>query len=716
MAEAEGPSLNRADPVRAPAAGKASGPGIRSVRHTGELRALPTAGLEPGETVWLEGYYEAGDPGCGLVRWDPGCAAQDNGGTVFAPFSGAGPGRWRLVHDGAVGFSRFGIFGPDRCADDALDAMVNDPDIFRIEANSDLRFVRRHRIGRGRLELDFHSFTVYTVGMEEAEPNDPFAAMFFFRGTETEVEQTVVLTRELAEMSEVFEVADASAFAVGDWWIARSDRLSGGAERELEKLIQVTEILDGGTVRFNYKNGWALPPGRTVTYRKVKPVEKVSVRNMVFRGAGTTDRTGSHPLAYEYAVDCSVSGIDAAGTFWPVIMRRYCTHYVTERCKLVNPVEVIIGGTGYLTQQIYCLYGHVRDCLTSNGRHLNDFTGSAYCYVENCHADGDDLGAFVTHGQYEHDLVYTGNSGLMSFANSGPTWGESAKRITVRKHTASWFLAHRKVTDLTLEDVHVFIREGVENSANTGSIWLNADGVQMRNCTAEAMVKFVQVSGRSSRPNTAENCSFTLTPNRRISHGEVEARITFRNCRFQDLDGNRFDGTGALRFLDCDWKGRSGKAEPVTVSGKSVEFRGGSMENTGIVLAGEGDRRVEVGPGTSVGGSHAGGAFFRREDGRSGDTEWRFTGCSSRTADPAMCHYAIGGKRDVYMALGCMFTGGRLAVSPHAFTEGGGMLHQGNIETDVDRGGLPAEEAGIRHKEGNMMMRLSACDRQAAGE
>lgn len=69
-------------------------------------------------------------------------------------------------------------------------------------------------------------------------------------------------------------------------------------------------------------------------------------------------------------------------------MRRWNTHYITKQCSLQNPVNTAYGGAGYLTQQIYCLYGHVSDCYVANARHLNDFTASAYCMVENCHATG----------------------------------------------------------------------------------------------------------------------------------------------------------------------------------------------------------------------------------------------------------------------------------------------------------------------------------------
>ena len=213
-----------------------------------------------------------------------------------------------------------------------------------------------------------------------------------------------------------------------------------------------------------------------------------------------------------YAVRCDVRDVWARHTYWPVLLRRHNTEYVTERCSLANPIEVVVGGTGYLTQQIHCLYGKVRDCTTSNARHLNDFTGSAYCMVENCHGDGDFHGAYVTHGQFEHDLTYVGNSGLLSFANSGPTWGSSAKRITVVRHTGFWGIGFAKVSDLTLQDVAV-CRTGAYDGVNTegygpcGTFLLNADGLQMRGCTAEKLV-LTQRSRRAKRPAIVEGCWF----------------------------------------------------------------------------------------------------------------------------------------------------------------------------------------------------------------
>jgi len=664
------------------------------------LKRLPTEPFKQGDTIWVAGYYKAGDPGAKLVRWDASSTAADNGGTVHAP-AGGGPGRWLMAHQGVGDYKYFGIFGTEHPADDALEAWLADPAVYRVEAGSDLRFVRRHRFRRSRIELDFNGFSVYTDGIEEAPPNDPFAAVFQFRGEPSGEAQTAVLGEDIPEMSDVFEVGDAAAFAVGEWWRAQVDRVEGGGgtERELDKLLMVTEVIDRKHVRFNYKNGWRLGKGRSVTYRKIDPVAKAHVKNMVFYGAGTTDKTGSHPLAYEYAVDCNAAGIEAFGTFWPVIMRRHCTYFVTERCRLVNPTEVIVGGTGYMTQQIYCLYGHVRDCHASNARHLNDFTGSAYCMVDNCHGDGDEHGTFVTHGQYEHDLTFAGNSGMLSFANSGPVWGESAKRITVKKHVGSRFISFRKITDITLEDVHIFEQEGIPDS---GSIWVNADGVQMKNCTAENGLAFFQASVRSSRPNVAENCSFRLASGRDLNRERVVRDVSFHRCHVHGLDGNGWTAPGGLYFRDCLLHGAA-HAEPFRMEGRVFSFQGGEMEHTGLVICGAEDQRVEVGSGARIGGTNRAMSFFGAEK-EHGRVEWRLSDIVSRAGDTETAHFSLTSGSGEYTAGGSVFEGGRFAAAKEYF-EGGYMLHQGNVERGVDRSGLPGENAAVRHVQGNVILR-----------
>lgn len=401
-------------------------------------------------------------------------------------------------------FSQYGVTGPDTPADDALDAMLASPALRVVHSYTDLNFTRRHRFSRSNITLDFHSNTVTARGIQPAKHNDPFGAVLYFGGQLTGTPRTVALTAPLRQQYDVFPVGNSAAFPLYSWWRVACDAGEGREERELDKLLQVTEIVDAGHVRFNYKMGWPLAAGRALTFQPVEPVRDVTIRNLHFEGNFGGEAAGAQPLALEYAVNCHAENLHARHTYWPVILRRHNTGYHTRDCSLVNPVEVVVGGTGYLTQQIHCLYGSVTDCTTSNARHLNDFTGSAYCQVQNCHGDGDFHGAFVTHGQFEHDLHYAGNSGLLSFANSGPTWGSSARRITVTRHTGCWGLAFAKVSELTLQDVEIHKTDAYPDC---GTLLLNADGLQVRGCRADKLI-LTQCSLRSQRPTVVQDCYF----------------------------------------------------------------------------------------------------------------------------------------------------------------------------------------------------------------
>lgn len=408
-------------------------------------------------------------------------------------------------------FADYGIRDDSVPADDALLAMLADPATDRIIAESDLRFDRRHVLRRGNITLDFQHHRVRAPFIEDAAHDDPFSAILYFAGTRTPGPRHT-LTAPHDELSDLFEVPDASFFALHAWCTVHVESVGAREEKEIDKLLQVIEIVDATHVRFNYKMGWPLQAGRVLHYDPTVPVENVRIQDMVFLGNPEypdddrlREQKGVSPVCFTHAVGCDVSGIEAYYVYWPVILRRHNAFYVTEHCRLINPVEVIVGGTGYLTQQIHCLYGEVRHCQTSRARHLNDFTGSAYCLVSNCHADGDYHGGFVTHGQFEHDLTYLGNSGILSFANSGPTWGESARRIAVRKHYGSWVIAPNRITDLTLEDVEARFDPAYPQS---GTFLLNADGVQARGCVADRGAVFTQRCKRSRRPNVIDGCSF----------------------------------------------------------------------------------------------------------------------------------------------------------------------------------------------------------------
>nr|WP_237523836.1 peptidase C14 [Streptomyces sp. SID4926] len=664
------------------------------------MRALPPHALAPGETVLVTGYRTPGDGGGMLLRWDAASGADDNGGTVLAPKGAGKKGRWLRLHEGVVDLRSFGLFGADTPADAALDALVNDPAVHRVEAHTDLNFVKRHTFDRSGIELDFGGHRVTTTGIEPNTNDNPFGAVLYFKGRRTGSTLTAKLSAPMPDLADIFEVPDAGAFGVGEWWAVEIDAKPGGGqyEKEVQRLVQVTQRVDGTHIRVNYKIGWDLAAGRTFHWTKVEPVTRSHVRNMVFEGVPDADQlSGSHPVAYEYAVSCDVSGIDATGTFWPVVMRRWCTYFHTYQCQLKNPSSVTWGGAGYLTQQIYCLYGHVEDCHTANARHLNDWTASAYGYVTNCHGDGDDQGPFVTHGQFEHDLVYTGNSGLMTFANSGTAWGGAAKRVSVTRHVCSWFVARVAVTDLTLEDMRV-----IGNAqSGSGMIWINADGAQLRGCTASGPLVISQSSQRSTRPTVVADSAFTLGKGAEVTAANVSAAVHLERVALDGLDGASFKGTGPLVLDACAFTGKP-DAAPSAFAHSSVTVRGGRHQDTGLVLNGAKDQEVVVEGGAVLGGTNASGALLSRTGDKDRTVRWRLGVCTSEpTGDTA--HVRLTEGANEYLAQGVVLRGGSLDLAEAAFAEGW-LLHSGCVEDGTARTRLPAEGDRVRHKDGNLLL------------
>ncbi|MFD7869381.1 peptidase C14 [Microbacterium sp. NPDC059771] len=672
----------------APSAAQAAGPvapqdssGSKTVANAGTAAALAARKGKDGDLVRTSGYAAPGDGGAGLYRFVKKDGPAANGGTVLAGPKG---GVWVLVHQGTVDFRVFGIMDASVPADDALDALVGDASVRRIEAYCDLNFVRRHRFTRSNLAFDFHHHLMTTQGIENAGKDDPFAAVMFFRGEVTEAVQEARLGENVPDLADVFPVADSSFFAVGEWYAAEVNALSGRWERELQRLVQVTQIVDGTHIRVNYKNGWPLGKDRTMTWRHVKPVQDITVSNLKFLGGGTDEYTGSHPLAFEYAVRCDVDHIDGTATFWPLIQRRWNTYFSTESCTLKNPTSVTWGGAGYLTQQIYCLYGYVANCHTANARHLNDFTASAYCLVENCHGDGDDQGPFVTHGQYEHDLTYTGNSGLMTFANSGAAWGSAAKRITVRKHVCSWFVARVRITDLTLEDVQVI---GKPSLSGSGMLWINADGAQLRGCTASDTLIITQASDNSARPTVIADSHITFVAPGDLTNATVTTPVTFVDTVLTNVGGVKIGGAGAVTFRGSTLTAAEDSA-PLASSSERLRFEGATLRNVRIAAA-RGERQTLEFAGADV--AAKGGTGI----GRTGAGELHVTlSDSTFRGDGGTTHVSLTSGATHYRAVGNRFEGGRLELGADAFGAESTLLHTGNVEAGVTRTAFP--DAGDR--------------------
>ncbi len=666
-----------------------------AIKPVASVAALIELGLtQPGDgtVVITLGYYSAGDGGGMLVYWDASSERMINGGTVIAAVSQA-KGRWLQLHEGVVDFRQFGVFNAEMNADDALAAMVNDPTIHRIEAHTPLNFVRRHHFYRSNLTLDFGGQTVTTLGIEPvgAKQINALAAVLFFSGKPAANTDTVTLNAVLPEQTDIFPVSDASTFSVGQWYRLESDAPGEPLAKELQKLVQITHIIDAKQVRVNYKNGWPLFAGRQIRWTQVSVIEQVHISNMRFIGHGTAPNTGSHPIAFEYAVSCNVSAIHAKATFWSVIIRRWCAFFRTERCSLTNPVNIKHGGAGYLTQHIHCLYGHILECSSANARHLNDFVSSAYCTVENCHSNGDHDGAFVTHGQYEHDLVYSGNAGAISFANSGKQWGASAKRITVRNHTCTLFIANEKVTDLTLDDVHVL---HVEGRSNTGIMRLNADGVQLRGCTVASELTLVQHTALSCRSNTFNGCSFRLDSRHDLTSSAEDPLGRYCQTHLPPVERNSVHAHSAIFFNHCTFEGNRANAS-LWIAAHNITLDACRIENVALCLTGTAEQHFTLAGNAVLSNTANQGALLSRV-GNDRLIHWRLGPYRSIVAHADVAHIQLVDGVNHYQATHVHFVRGKILLAPAAFTPPSFLLETGRIEEGKLNAVAPPSSTRVR--------------------
>lgn len=108
--------------------------------------------------------------------------------------------------------------------------------------------------------------------------------------------------------------------------------------------------------------GWPLDAGRVMTWRRVEPIERVCVQDMEFRGneGGEETARSRWPLSTRCGATCGTCGRGIPTG--PCCCAATTPNTSPNGAVLANPIEVVVGGTGYLTQQIHCLYGKVRDC------------------------------------------------------------------------------------------------------------------------------------------------------------------------------------------------------------------------------------------------------------------------------------------------------------------------------------------------------------------
>ncbi|EOG1474676.1 hypothetical protein ACK3GY_002073 [Vibrio parahaemolyticus] len=285
---------------------------------------------------------------------------------------------------------------------------------------------------------------------------------FEFKGSPGLVIETLQLTSVLAEFSQQYPTTDASLISNHRFVRVGCGSLPNAA---FSLLAVPKSDMTGTTITLDYINGWEYDAGNFINYQSVSVIENCIISDFEFIDE-TTNPTESEDddicaVVFQYAHDCHALNVKGDKTNNPLIFGHYCHKCSAVDAYLRDPKKPTEGGRGYIAQwnnSVYCLSSGLRGIGV---RHVNDFTQSAYCAVVHSGAI-DDQGSFITHGSYEHDLVYYDVNGVVTFANSGVDFGQSAKRIRLEKASGDLLRARTNVIDLTVKDA--YFKDAILNS------------------------------------------------------------------------------------------------------------------------------------------------------------------------------------------------------------------------------------------------------------
>ncbi|HAJ1826878.1 TPA: hypothetical protein HMK00_25825, partial [Escherichia coli] len=107
---------------------------------------------------------------------------------------------------------------------------------------------------------------------------------------------------------------------------------------------------------------------------------------------------------------------------------------------------------------------------------------------------------------FEHNLRFDNNYGLLSIANSGEYYGESADNITVTHHFGDYLIATSKVTNLNI--LHAIFTKGAR--LNNDAVTLIDVTIGENSTDADRGLRFTQSSNVYGRGAKIFGCDIVL--------------------------------------------------------------------------------------------------------------------------------------------------------------------------------------------------------------
>ena len=302
--------------------------------------------------------------------------------------------------------------------------------------------------------------------------------------------------------------------------------------------------------RLDYRCGWDIPAGQSITYKAVTPVNGIILKNFTITDKSPTSAITANyasAISFAFAYNCHTENITGVGFRNPIMFNQYCTDCTSKGGRVEKPQETG-GGQGYHTQWSYSLRCNTEKLTGYLARHICDHTKSAYCNVLDCGDTNTADGAFTNHGSYEHDISYTNCIGWHSVANSGAAFGDSAKRINITNGNGVSLTAGKNVIDLS-------VTKSTFGRVLANSQGFQADGLTVGDdgttSTGFSLTSFTTAQGRttlSKRDNVISNSSLAFNSGQVLCDFSFTGRTVYLNNTKLRKINSSIIGTGAVRM------------------------------------------------------------------------------------------------------------------------------------------------------------------------
>lgn len=343
-----------------------------------------------------------------------------------------------------------------------------------------------------------------------------------------------VLTVDIVEFTESFYYLGNDAAFTGredTYMVVFAGTLSTPTIPSFSLMPKFIQISGAGRCQLDYRNGWDIPIGKSITYRAVTPkygieIEGLHITDISPASGDSADYASAISLGFAY--NCHFKNITGVGFRNPIAFCQWVTDCSIDTGRIERP-QATGGGQGYFVQWTNALR-----CDTSNvtgylSRHLVDHTQSAYCNVSNCRDSNSQDGAFTNHGAYEHDISYQNCVGFHSVGNSGASFGETCKRITIINGNGRSLDADRNIIDLTVINSRFsFVTVNSQGFQASGLI-VNDDGSGTNGFAMRSTTTTLGRTTLSKRDNILTGCKLPFNTNYFFSDNDFDGRILYVN-------------------------------------------------------------------------------------------------------------------------------------------------------------------------------------------